>query len=148
MYPLNLPEYNPRVKNEGKREIFCLIRKKFMVLTPEEWVRQHFLNLLINHLSYNRAMIRLEYSIKYFKSTKRSDIIVLNQKGDIFLVVECKSHKIELSQKAVSQLSGYNKVLKSKYIAISNGLKHFIWGTDGDKYVTLTAFPVYPKLVT
>lgn len=140
MQPLKLPEYKPKIQGE---EIFCLVRKKWVALTPEEWVRQHFLNLLIEHLSYPKGMIKLEHSVKYFKNLKRSDITVLDRDGKVFLLVECKSFKVKLSQNTVNQLSQYNKVLDSQYLAISNGLNHFIWRKNDDQYAQVSDFPAY-----
>ena len=140
MHLLKLPEYSPKIR---RNEIFCLIRKKWVVLLPEEWVRQHFLNLLINHLSYPKGLIKLEHSIQYFKNAKRSDITVLDKEGNVFLLVECKSFKVNLNQSVVSQLSAYNKVLDAKYLSISNGMKHFIWERKADDYIAITEFPVY-----
>ncbi len=140
MRPLKLPEYDLRIENE---EIFCLVRKKWVVLTPEEWVRQHFLNLLIEHLSYPRGMIKLEHSITYFKNLKRSDITILDRSGNVFMLVECKSFKVKLTQEVVSQVSQYNKVLNANYLAISNGLKHFIWERSESGYKAINEFPAY-----
>lgn len=140
MQALKLPEFGVRVK-EGS--IFCLIRKKWMVLTPEEWVRQHFLNLLISHLDYPRGMIRLEHSITYFKNLKRSDIIVLNREGDVFLLVECKAPGVALDQKVVNQVSIYNTELDSKYLAITNGMKHFLWKKEQQAFSQIKDFPSY-----
>lgn len=142
MKPLKLPEYSVRLRNENQ-EIFCLVRKKWMILTPEEWVRQHFLNLLIEHLNYPKGLIRLEQSMKYFKNAKRSDITVLDRDGNTFLLVECKSTDIGLDHKVVDQLSEYNKILDSKYLAISNGLKHFIWEKQDDSFLQINQFPAY-----
>ena len=140
MHQLSLPNYEPRIEGE---EIFCLVRRKLVALTPEEWVRQHFLNLLINHLSYPKGMIKLEHSIQYFKNAKRSDITILDRDGAVFLLVECKSFKVKLDQQVVEQLSTYNKVLESKYLSITNGLNHFIWKKENDSYETIKEFPQY-----
>lgn len=143
MSPLKLPEYDIKLRGDDVKEVFCLVRKKWMILTPEEWVRQHFLNLLIEHLNYPKGLIKLEHSMKYFKNTKRSDITVLDREGGVFLLVECKSADVSMDQKVVNQLSEYNKVLDSKYLAISNGLKHFIWENDGDTFHQINQFPAY-----
>ncbi len=141
MHPLKLPDYAPRTQGE---DIFCLVRRRWVALTPEEWVRQHFLNLLIEHLSYPRGLIKLEHSIKYFKNIKRSDITILDRSGGVFMLVECKSFKMKLTQEVVSQLSQYNKILDSKYLAISNGLKHFIWEKKSSgSYESLEMFPAH-----
>ena len=75
------------------------------MLTPEEWVRQHFINLLITHLGYPKGLIKLEHSMKYFKNAKRSDISVLDRDGTVFLLVECKAPEVDLDQKVMNQLS-------------------------------------------
>ncbi|MEQ9405772.1 MAG: type I restriction enzyme HsdR N-terminal domain-containing protein [Cyclobacteriaceae bacterium] len=137
---LNLPEFEPRIR-EG--EIFCLIRKKWVALLPEEWVRQHFLNLLTQHLNYPKGMIQLEHSMQYFKNQKRSDITILDKEGRVFMLVECKSYKVKLTQKTVNQVSEYSKVLDAAYIAISNGLRHFIWVRREDGFEQEKDFPRY-----
>ncbi len=141
MSPLNLPEYQPRIKQEARTEIFCLIRKKWVSLTPEEWVRQHFLNLLVEHFDYPKGMIRLEHSMKYFKNLKRSDVIVFDQSGEVFLLLECKSHEVKLNEKVVKQAAEYNKVMNSKYLVISNGMKHFVWKRSTDGFVQMNELP-------
>jgi hypothetical protein len=141
MQTLKLPEYEVQLRVATNKEIFCLIRKKWMVLTPEEWVRQHFLNLLIKHLNYPKGLIKLEHSMNYFRTAKRSDITVLDRNGNVFLLVECKSADVALDKKVMNQLSEYNKVLDSKYLAISNGMKHFIWEKKGDGFEQINEFP-------
>ena len=140
MHQLNLPEYHPRVDSD---QIFCLIRKKWVALLPEEWVRQHFLNLLTEELNYPKGMIKLEQSLKYFKNQKRSDIAVFDANGNVFLLVECKSYDEKLNQKVVNQASTYNKVLESQYLAITNGLSHFVWQRKGVEYQQIASFPSY-----
>lgn len=141
MQKLKLPEYDPRIREE---EVFCLVRKKWVVLTPEEWVRQHFLNLLISHLDYPRGMIQLEHSFAYFKNQKRSDITVLDENGNVFLLVECKSAKVKMNEVVVRQASQYNRILAAQYLSITNGIQHFIWKRVGDIYRQITTFPNYP----
>ena len=143
MTKLKLPEFDARIKDNT---IFCLIRKKWIVLTPEEWVRQHFINLLITHLSYPKGMFKLEHSLAYFKNQKRSDILVLDSQGSVFLLVECKSTDVKLDQKVLNQVATYNKVLDSQFIAITNGLNHFIWKKEGDGFRQLSEFPSYDSM--
>lgn len=146
MCPLKLPDYSPDIKEGEKREIFCLVRKKYVALTPEEWVRQHFLNLLINHLHYPKGMTRLEHSLKYGKQLlKRSDITVLSKSANIFLAVECKSYEHPLDERVTEQLATYNKVLDASYLAITNGLKHFIWKKSTNGFVQIIDFPKYER---
>ncbi|MEM9339534.1 MAG: type I restriction enzyme HsdR N-terminal domain-containing protein [Bacteroidota bacterium] len=143
MHPLKLPGYKPKIRTDKRSDIFCLIRKKYVALTPEEWVRQHFLNLLIEHLGYPKGMIRLEYTLSYFKKVKRSDITVLNRDGTIFLLVECKSYDLPLGQQVMNQIAAYNKVLDADYLAITNGLKHYTWEKKETDFHQINHFPNY-----
>ncbi|WP_462248067.1 type I restriction enzyme HsdR N-terminal domain-containing protein [Ekhidna sp.] len=142
MQTLKLPEFEANIKGNT---IFCLIRRKWIILTPEEWVRQHFLNLLITHLGYPKGMMRLEQTLSYFRNQKRSDITILDKDGNTYLLVECKSPDVKLDQKVVNQVSEYNKVLNSKYLAITNGLSHFIWERGVDGFIQKNEFPSYPN---
>lgn len=146
MQQLNLPTCTLNIKQEeGNSFVFDIIRKKYVVLTPEEWVRQHFIHLMINHLKYPRALITVESGLSYFKSAKRSDITVKNRDGSNFLLVECKAPEIKIDQKSLNQVSVYNKNLQAEYIALTNGLKHFIWRLQesGNRYEQLTSFPPF-----
>ena len=140
MQPLKLPEFD--YQTEGNK-IFCLIRKKWVVLTPEEWVRQHFINLLVSHLHYPRGLFRLEQTMSYFKNQKRSDINVLDKEGNVFLLVECKAPSVKLDQKVTGQLATYNKVLDAKYLAITNGMTHFVWKREMKGFQQIRDFPFY-----
>ena len=111
------------------------------MLTSEEWVRQHFLNLLFAHLGYPRGMTRLENTMNYFKNQKRSDITILDRDGKVFLLVECKSSNVKLDEKVVSQLAEYNKVLDSEYLAITNGINHFVWKKSDAGFQQIREFP-------
>lgn len=143
MQPLKLPEFDvKRIDNT----IFCLIRKKWVVLTPEEWVRQHFINLLTTYLAYPKGMMKLEHSMSYFKNQKRSDIMVLDKEGNVFLLVECKSPQVKLDQKVLNQVAAYNKVLDSSYIAVTNGLNHFIWQRENGIFNQIKEFPPYTSV--
>lgn len=138
MYPLKLPEFDIK---EKKGDVFCLIRKKWVSLTPEEWVRQHFINLLVAHLHYPRGMMKLEQSLKYFQNNKRSDIVVLGKDASTFMVVECKAANVPINQKVLNQVTQYNKILKAKYMVVTNGLQHFTWKNQ----VQVKDFPRYEQ---
>lgn len=140
MQNLKLPEFEVKLKD---KTIFCLVRKKWVVLTPEEWVRQHFLNLLITHLKYPKGMFKLEHSISYFKNQKRSDISVLDKEGEMFLLVECKAPSVKLGQKVLNQVGTYNKVLDSQYLAITNGMIHYVWEKGESGFNQIKNFPFY-----
>lgn len=142
MQQLKLPEY---LYQRDDERIFCLVRRKWVALTPEEWVRQHFINLLITHLSYPRGLIKLEQQLEYFKNAKRSDVTVLDQSANVFLLVECKSYNEKLGQAVVNQMATYNKVLNSRYLAITNGMTHFVWKKIGNDYQQINSFPKYSQ---
>ena len=146
MYKLNLPSFNIKIKQEeDKHYVYDILRKKFIMLTPEEWVRQHFVHLLINHYKYPKSLIKLESGLKYNKLKKRSDIIVFDRTGKIFLIVECKSTDIAISQKVFEQVTMYNDTLKANYIAVTNGLKHFCCSIDHVKknFIFLNDLPEF-----
>ncbi len=126
MYLLNLPSIKPTLKKEnGKVLIFDGIRKKYIVLTPEEWVRQHFINYLVTELKYPKSLFRIEGSLTYNRLQKRSDILVFDRNSKPWMLIECKSPIIKLSQKVFNQVAVYNMTLGAKYLAVTNGMAHF-----------------------
>ena len=146
MYKLNLPDYDPSLKKEnGKVWIFDVIRKKYIVLTPEEWVRQHFINYLIAELKYPKSLFRIEGSLTYNKLQKRSDILVFNRNGKAWMLIECKSPTIKLNQKAFNQVAVYNMTLGAKYLAVTNGMAHFCFeaARQGNEPKALQSFPSF-----
>ncbi len=146
MQKLNLPTFDLRLKEEeGNQYIFDIVRKKFLVLTPEEWVRQNFIHLLINNLGYPRSLIKMEFPLTYFKSGKRSDIIVLKRDMNPFILIECKAFNVKLDEQTLKQASVYNKILNADFLAVTNGMKHFIWEFKGENYLPLKQFPPYPN---
>lgn len=147
MHKLNLPAYAYRLKNaDGKVWIFDGIRKKFVVLTPEEWVRQHMVNYLVNHLNYPRGLIRVETGLTFNNLRKRSDVVVLDRHGKNWMVIECKSPKQKITPDAALQVAVYNSGLKAQYVVISNGLNHFCFAADfsENRVHAVSALPHYP----
>ncbi len=131
MVKLNLPEYDCKLKKaEGKVWIFDVIRKKYIVLTPEEWVRQHFINYLVIEKKYPKALIRVEGGLNYNQLQKRSDIVVFGRDGNPWMIVECKSPMLALSATTLQQVSAYNASLKAKFISVTNGMVHYCALTD------------------
>lgn len=123
---LNLPAFDYKTKKEGGRNfILDLIRRKYVVLTPEEWVRQHFLHFLIHDLRYPKSLFKVESGLKFNTLQKRSDILVHNRKGEPWMLIECKSPDIKLTQKAFNQIAVYNMTIQAKYLAVTNGMIHF-----------------------
>ena len=134
MLKLNLPSYDYLVKKQNDAIfIFDIIRKKYVLLSPEEWVRQHFLNFLVTGLSVPVNMISTETALKYNKLSKRADILVFSNKGLPLLLVECKAPTVKLGQDILLQLSIYNKDMKVTLLAITNGLEHYCWKKNQDK---------------
>lgn len=148
MVKLNLPEYDCKLKKaEGKVWIFDVIRKKYIVLTPEEWVRQHFINYLVTEKKYPKALIRVEGGLHYNQMQKRSDVVVFNRQGNPWMIVECKAPNLQLSAMTLQQVSAYNASLKASFIAVTNGLVHYCASTDwsSGKTELLTDLPEYMK---
>lgn len=144
MQPLNFSAYTFRFKNsENKTAIFDEIRKKFVVLTPEEWVRQHVIQFLVTEMKYPKSWINVEKVIKINGLTKRYDIVVFNPNGSIFLLVECKAPQITLTQETFNQIARYNLTLNAQYLMVTNGLNHYFCQMDfqNEKYHFLQNLP-------
>lgn len=140
------PQFEFKTKSvHGKTSIFDLIRKKYIVLTPEEWVRQHLIHFLIHQLKYPKSLIAVEDGHRVNKMIKRSDVVVYDRNGKIFMLIECKSAKVKLTQKSMDQASNYNQNYKAQYLAITNGLQAVIYEMDYTmkKTILLHEFPVY-----
>lgn len=144
MQKLNFPEYQFRFKsNENKRLIFDEIRKKFVVLTPEEWVRQHSIRFLLSEKKYPASHISVEKQLKLHDTIKRYDIVIYNRDGGIQLIVECKAPNIKISQDTFDQIARYNFVLKADLLMVTNGLDHYFckMNFEAEKYEFLKELP-------
>ena len=144
MKKLNFPTYSFRFKNsENKVSIFDEIRKKFIVLTPEEWVRQHVIQYLLQDRNYPKSYINVEKLIKVNGLSKRYDGIVFKPNGEIFLLIECKAPEVPISQDTFDQIARYNLELKAQYLMVTNGLNHYFCQMDfeNEKYVFLKELP-------
>lgn len=143
MQPLNLPPFGYDLKKEGERTyIYDSIRKKYLLNTPEEWVRQHFVNFLVNHRNYSKNLISLETGLKYGTRRKRTDIQVFGNDGNLDILVECKAPNIILNQKVINQILQYNKILKPNILAITNGIEHIFVEINGLDIEYLTDLPI------
>lgn len=143
---MNFPVYSFRFKNsENKVSIFDEIRKKFILLTPEEWVRQHVIQFLLQDKRYPKSYINVEKLIKINDLSKRYDGVVFQPNGEIFLLIECKAPEVPISQQTFDQIARYNLVLKAKYLMVTNGLNHYFCQMDfeNEKYVFLKELPEY-----
>jgi hypothetical protein len=131
LLPLQLPPYPFKITDQnGQLILFDMIRKKNIVLTPEEWVRQHFAQYLINQKHYPKTLIKLEGGHKLHGMARRSDIVVYNTAGEKILLVECKAPSVSIDQKTFDQVARYNMVHKVKLVAVTNGLQHYYCRID------------------
>ena len=146
MKELVFPTFNYKLRKEnGKVAIFDIIRKKYIILAPEEWVRQHLIHYFINQLNYPKSLISVEDGLKVNKMKKRSDVLVYNRQGKVFMVVECKSANVTLNQNAMIQLSTYNQKYNADYIALTNGLQIYVCKIDYEnkKSDYMDQFPLF-----
>jgi len=126
MIPLNLPAIAIKLKEEdGKTYILDSLRKKYLLLTPEEWVRQHIIHYLIHEKKYPKGLIKLETGLYLNTLQKRADVLISNSEGLPFMVVECKAPEIKINQKVFDQIARYNYIYKAKYLFVTNGINHF-----------------------
>jgi hypothetical protein len=149
MQKLNLPDYKFKLKsNENKTLIFDNLRKKYMVLTPEEWVRQHFVQFLIEEKNYPPSLIAIEKQVLVNNLKKRSDILVFNKEGNPDIIVECKAPKIKITQTTFDQIARYNSTLNANFLVVTNGLNHFYCKMDfeNETYVFLKEIPDYKQI--
>ena len=149
MEKLNLPSFKTNIRyTNDKTEIFDEFRKKFVVLTNEEWVRQHFAHFMVNQKLYPKSLLALEYSFKLKTRHKRIDILAFSPNGKPLLVVECKAAKVEINQKVFDQIARYNMAFKVQYLVITNGIHHYACKLDYEKlsYEFIADIPSYPDL--
>ncbi|MBE7660469.1 type I restriction enzyme HsdR N-terminal domain-containing protein [Tenacibaculum finnmarkense] len=146
MQKLNLPTYKFRLKsNENKTFIFDNLRKKYLVLTPEEWVRQHFVQFLIEEKKYPATLIAIEKQLIINNLKKRTDIVIFSSDGTPNIIVECKAPKIKIAQDTFDQIARYNLKLNANYLIVTNGLEHYFCQLDkeNETYIFLRDIPDY-----
>ena len=149
LLPLNLPPYPFKITDtNGQLTLFDVIRKRDIIITPEEWVRQHFVQYLINQKKYPKALIKLEGGHKLHGMAKRTDIVVYNPAGEKILLVECKAPSVTIDQKTFDQVARYNMVHKVKLLAVTNGLQHYycIINFEERDYKFVEEMPSYTTL--
>jgi hypothetical protein len=125
--------------------IFDEIRKKFILLTPEEWVRQHVIWFLLEEKKYPKSLINVEKILSVNGLRKRYDIVVFNPDGSIFVLIECKAPEFKTAQATFDQIARYNMTLKAQYLMVTNGHNHYFCQMDfeNEKYEFLKELPVY-----
>jgi hypothetical protein len=140
---LNLvfPAYSHKVKkNEGKLYIFEEISKKYRLLTPEEWVRQHCIQYLVNNMNYPASLFQIERGMKVDKLNRRTDIRIYNSNGEVFMLIECKAPHVNLTIETIQQISQYQKIQQAEYLVITNGLHCHIFNKSSE---IIADFPSY-----
>jgi hypothetical protein len=141
---LNLPKAElPISKQDGKWYVFDPLRKKSLMLTPEEWVRQHIIYYLWKHKDYPKGLFVVERGLHYNQLNKRLDILIQDRQGAPFLLVECKAPSVKLSQSTLEQVCMYNRQIGARYLAISNGLKHVCleFSAARASFIPMKSFP-------
>ncbi len=150
MIRLNLPDYN--IKLSGSKEkpmIFDILRNKYVALTPEEWVRQHFIHFLIEHKHYPKSLMANEVNLKIGGKCLRADSVLYTNKLKPIMIIEYKAPHINITQKVFDQITVYNMLLHVDYLVVSNGLNHYICKMDYDskKYLFLEDIPDYDNIL-
>lgn len=147
MNKLNFPDYEFSItEKEGQQLIFDPVRKKYVVLTPEEWVRQHMLQYLLQARGFPSGLVSVEGSITVYKTNKRYDIAAFDRQGEPILVVECKSPSVTLNQAVVDQVIRYNLTLQARFLVITNGLIHLFLEKADEGYIQIKGVPDYSAM--
>lgn len=147
--PLNLPPYPFKITlKDTQHFIFDEIRKKHLVLTPEEWVRQHFIQYLILEKKFPKSLIQIEGGLNLNQLQKRTDVVIFNSRGERIMVVECKAPTVKISQATFDQAARYNSVHKTKWLVVTNGLMHCYAQIDHqeEKFLFVKDLPEYGSL--
>ena len=151
MTRLNLPPFEIKLRGTKARpQIFDILRKKYIALTPEEWVRQHFVHFLVEHKGYPAALMANEIQLKVGEKTLRADSVLYSRDLKPRMIIEYKAPHIPITQKVFDQISIYNMLLRVDYLVVSNGLQHYICKMDYNdkKYLFLEDIPDYKDLLT
>ena len=149
MYRLNLPQYEIKInQRQGKPYILDTLRRRYVSLTPEEWVRQHFVHFLIEHKGYPQALLANEVELRLGEKRLRCDSVLYNREAKPVMIIEYKAPTIALSQRVFDQISAYNMLLHVDYLIVSNGMQHYCCRMDYENhsYTFLTDIPDYGDL--
>ena len=151
MYELNLPKYGIKIKNDkGHQSIFDVLRRKYVALTPEEWVRQHFVHFLIEHKGYPKALMANEIQLAIGNKKLRCDSVLYDRTLKPRMIIEYKAPSVSITQKVFDQITIYNMLLHVDYLVVSNGIKHYCCRMDyaNQKYLFLEDIPDYQNSLT
>ena len=151
MYELNLPKYGIKIANEnGHQTIFDVLRRNYVALTPEEWVRQHFVHYLIEHKGYPQALMANEIQLAIGNKKLRCDSVLYDRSLKPRMIIEYKAPTVNITQKVFDQITIYNMLLHVDYLVVSNGIKHYCCRMDyeNQKYLFLDDIPNYQEIIT
>lgn len=149
MLALNLPKTELKViTKDGKQQVFDVLRRRFVVLTPEEWVRQQFVHFLIRHKGFPAECIGNEVSITLGATKKRCDTVVYGSHAEPIMVIEYKSPSVEITQKVFEQICRYNIKMRVEWLVVSNGLQHYCTRIDYENgtYQFVEDIPDFPSI--
>ncbi len=149
MYPsLHFPAADLTVKTNDINEVWDILRKKYVALTPEEWVRQHLIHYLAFYLDYPLGLMASEYHFVFNQRQKRADVVVFSDSGSPLMIVECKAPDVKINQGVAEQVSQYNFFLQVRYLLLTNGLDHYVFEVDKDKkqIISLSKIPEYKTI--
>ncbi|MDA3883502.1 MAG: type I restriction enzyme HsdR N-terminal domain-containing protein [Bacteroidales bacterium] len=149
MYKLSLPQYDLSVKKmQNKQYVFDVLRKKYVRLTPEEWVRQQMIHFLIHEKKYPKSLMNSEVGLELYSLPKRADILSYTSQGNPLLLVECKSPNVRINQNVFEQIANYNIVIKAPFLIVTNGITIFACEIDfyTKSYTFLQEIPEYKNI--
>lgn len=151
MFQLNLPRFEIKIRDlEGKKQIYDILRRKFVALTPEEWVRQHFVHFLIDHKGYPTALLANEMNITINGMSRRCDTVLFAKDLTPLMIIEYKAPTVTISKHTFEQINAYNSILHVPYVIATNGLSHYCCHIDynNNEYTFLEEIPEYKKIVS
>lgn len=149
MTQLNLPPYEVRLKEaDGHQQIFDVLRRRYVALTPEEWVRQHFVHFLMEHKHYPKGLLGNEIELRIGEKRMRCDTVLYDKALQPQMIVEYKAPEIEITQRVFNQITAYNMILRVDYLIVSNGLQHYCcrMNKEQHRYEFLREIPDYSQL--
>ena len=146
--PLNFLPVKLKLRNEkNQTQVFDIIRKTYILLTPEEWVRQHVIHFLVEEKKYPAGLIEVEKQITLFNTTKRVDILVRDKNLKPLLLIECKAAEVALKQNEINQLARYQITLHATYCMLTNGVNHVVMKLENNSVRFLAELPAYTDII-
>lgn len=139
---LNFPPINLRAtRDKGRIMVYDNIRRMYVVLTPEEWVRRHLVDYLITHCHVPQLSIVEEYPVNINSTAQRADVVVMDNNAQPLVLAECKAPDVKIDSAVFEQATRYNAVVKARYIILTNGMEHYCYEFSDEGYLPLNSFP-------